>query len=66
MPQISSVEIFAKGETLMRVIVPPFEPAGDDVVAEAMAMFQAMAKWSPDDLVARIHQTYDVTDVEKK
>lgn len=64
MPEMHSVVIAMKGQSQCRVIVPSFEPAGDDVVAESLQLLRELARCEDSELIASIHQTKDVTDVE--
>jgi hypothetical protein len=64
MSSIQSVVIAMKGQSQCRVIVPAFEPAGDDVIAESLELLRDLARCTDSELIASIHQTKDVTDVE--
>lgn len=61
-----SVVIYARGQSGCRVIVPAFEPQGDDVVAEALEVARSLFEAPSDQITARVFQTEHVVDVESK
>lgn len=65
MPAMHSVVIAMKGQSQCRVIVPDFTPEpGEDVIAGALQLLRDLARCTDSELIASIHQTKDVTDVE--
>lgn len=64
--QLQSVLIYLEGEPRVRVIVPAFDPVGDDVVQEAVEMLKSFRDAPTTRWVARVYATHEVTDVEEK